>query len=492
MQKNKISITPDTSLMEKIGATSFTLPEAIVELIANSIDARIREKNGYKKLDVEIEISPNQDEIKIKDNGMGMSEDVLINALTLASSSDHLLGKRKRKGTFGLGLKTASASIGGKWSILTRSNDSKLDYFVEIDLQKFSLSQEWVAEIISLPQSEKSELGSEKSGTIITINKLRDRKPDVGPVTKRVGDYFLPHIKAKEITININGVETIPDERKFINDTKTEFDESIIDEDQNTTYRIYGWWALDVKTNNNGEYGFNLYKENQLIERWDKSWIKNHLMSSRVIGEAHLDYMPVNFNKQGFQTNTTEWRITREHMTEFLRPAVKSSNLANTGKNDSNKIAKVIQGIKQAYGGLPPLNNSAVIEEINSKDGSIPSKQQEKFKVIDPRTILIKDHVKISIDHQIINMSDTEITPWTYIDEELNINDEDAKRYIKVTVYVNSNSLIYNKCKDRDLSLIGLFAMADCLTFFLVKSNFLNLEESIKIRDQWLATSIEE
>ena len=215
-------------------------------------------------------------------------------------------------------------------------------------------------------------------------------------------------------------------------------------------------------------------------------------MSSRVIGEAHLDYMPVNFNKQGFQTNTSEWRITKDYMTEFLRPAVKSSNIANTGKSDANKIAKVIEGIKQAYGGLPPLNNSPVIEEINSGKEPSSVKNPEKFKVIDSKTILIKDQIKISINHLIINMPDTQITPWDYIDEDMPTNNDNTKKDIKLTVYVNSNSLLYTKSKDRDLSLIGLFAMADCLKNFLLKSAFLNLEETIKIRDQWLATSIAE
>jgi hypothetical protein len=37
----EFDISPDPTLMEDIGATSFSVADAIVELVANSVDARV-------------------------------------------------------------------------------------------------------------------------------------------------------------------------------------------------------------------------------------------------------------------------------------------------------------------------------------------------------------------------------------------------------------------------------------------------------------------
>jgi hypothetical protein len=47
--KKSVSIVPDIRLLVDIGAANYTVPEAISELIANSIDAR----PGEQLLDIE-------------------------------------------------------------------------------------------------------------------------------------------------------------------------------------------------------------------------------------------------------------------------------------------------------------------------------------------------------------------------------------------------------------------------------------------------------
>jgi hypothetical protein len=45
------------------------------------------------------------------------------------------------------------------------------------------------------------------------------------------------------------------------------------------------------------------------VESWNKDWFKVHLMTSRIIGEVHLDFVQANFHKQGFEKTTPEWKL---------------------------------------------------------------------------------------------------------------------------------------------------------------------------------------
>lgn len=69
---------PSPRLMETIGATNQKSAEAIGELVANSIDARIE----GEKVNITVELRPNK--IVIIDDGKGMNGDVLEKAVCIA------------------------------------------------------------------------------------------------------------------------------------------------------------------------------------------------------------------------------------------------------------------------------------------------------------------------------------------------------------------------------------------------------------------------
>ena len=62
-------ITPDISLMPKLGKAGYSSPQAIAKLVDNSIDARI----DNQLLEINIKIDKNT--ISIADNGFGMNEE---------------------------------------------------------------------------------------------------------------------------------------------------------------------------------------------------------------------------------------------------------------------------------------------------------------------------------------------------------------------------------------------------------------------------------
>jgi hypothetical protein len=481
--KTTYKIPPDKTLMEDIGATSFTLAEAVVELVANSIDARPLDKAGMPKRKLHVDVTVDSDKVVVVDDANGMTIEVLVNAVRLGAKMDEILGMRKRKGMYGLGLKTAAASIGRYWAVLTRPRDEKDDYFLEFDLQKFKASKtgsidDWLVEVETRSRNKDSELGDRKSGTAVIIKKLRDKLVQPGAVTQYIGDAYKPHIEAGDV-ISINGVASEPTGYNFLEDSKQEIDVVISAEHG---WRVRGWVALDSKTHNDGEYGFNLYRENQLIETWDKSWFKAHLMTSRIIGEAHIDFMPVNFNKQGFKTQSEQWTLAKEEMEKFLKPVVRASQDANRGRNDTTKLKRAVQGMKRAMSGLtgddeegkPEKQGDGQLNESasKSKNNTPPDQVTSKF-------ILIKGH-KIVPTCEIIDWG-TEVTPWDYTNSDFNDGTE-------VQTVLNSASRLYQKATDQ--SILGILAVADCVTRFLVEHRDISPSEARELRDRWILEAL--
>ena len=110
----------------------------------------------------------------IADNGCGMDEDGLANALTLGSSTqqynEHTLSK------FGMGLKTAASSLGKRLEIISRP-ENNLDKVFKIVLDQDSIVEagKYVYELTSPTQEDLMELDAyahRNSGTLIRVTKL--------------------------------------------------------------------------------------------------------------------------------------------------------------------------------------------------------------------------------------------------------------------------------------------------------------------------------
>ena len=112
----------------------------------------------------------------IADNGYGMDENGLANALTLGSSTqqytEHTLSK------FGMGLKTAASSLGKRLEVISRP-ENNLDKVFKVVLDQDSIVEagKYVYELTSPTQEDLKELDictQGKSGTLIRVTKLLD------------------------------------------------------------------------------------------------------------------------------------------------------------------------------------------------------------------------------------------------------------------------------------------------------------------------------
>jgi hypothetical protein len=470
---HRFEVPPDPSLMEDIGATSFTVAEAIVELVANSIDARLEDGSRIR---VDITVLPA--EILVIDDASGMDLDTLAEAVRLGVKMDAIRGSRRpRKGMFGLGLKTAAASLGRYWSVTSRPAGGSREFFVEFDLSVYRDASgardfDWAVQIEEREPDVQGPLRDRDHGTAVTIRNLRGRNPMAAPVRDALGSAYKPHIMAGDV-ITVNGDVASAPGFSFIEGTRKEIDITL---GANDEYRITGWVALDTQTHNRGDYGFNLYRQGQLIEAWNKQWFPAHLMTSRIIGEANLDFVDVNFNKRGFQTQTPEWKLALETMREFLKPVVRASREVSRGRNDRGKYARAVEGLNAAMDKAPLLGDGLIADQREEMEAEA-SPDPNPIVMVQPKVLHLTDGA-VHLSYVVEEFS-SEQTPWDYL------FDEHAS---ELQAVLNANSRLYSLVKDE--KFLGTLAIADCVTRFLVDKRSFSAAEAREIRDRWLYVAL--
>jgi hypothetical protein len=158
---------PDPQLMESMRAVGYTLETAVADIIDNSITA------GGDQVDVRFTTIP-EPRIAVVDNGSGMDQETLVQAMKLAGRPPSHGRQPYDLGRFGLGLKTASLSQARSLTVATKQGQTlravrwDLDYLAKTD--RWSLQVLDDTEIYSLPWIES--LNSHESGTLVLWEKL--------------------------------------------------------------------------------------------------------------------------------------------------------------------------------------------------------------------------------------------------------------------------------------------------------------------------------
>ncbi|WP_429378368.1 ATP-binding protein [Mucilaginibacter sp. UYCu711] len=148
------------NFIESIRDIGYSFEVAVADLIDNSLTA------GCSDLQI---IMVHQPELifSILDNGFGMSEDQLVEAMRLASRSPNEIRNKNDLGRFGLGLKTASFSQCRKLTVISKKDDTFSCR--QWDLDYISQKNEWL--LITPDQYDHlplfSELNALKSGTLV-------------------------------------------------------------------------------------------------------------------------------------------------------------------------------------------------------------------------------------------------------------------------------------------------------------------------------------
>lgn len=139
----KRNIAPSTNLVESLRDMGYTLDTALADVVDNSISS------GATR--IAIYASPETpSRIAIADNGRGMSEQQILQALTLAFYSRDMVRSSNDLGRYGMGMKTASWSQCRRFTILSSMNG--VVNAATVDLDQIREQQTWEAEFLTAEQ----------------------------------------------------------------------------------------------------------------------------------------------------------------------------------------------------------------------------------------------------------------------------------------------------------------------------------------------------
>lgn len=157
---NQLDITPNASkTIESLRYLTYTNATALADIVDNSLDA------NAENITITID---KEKYIIIQDDGFGMTFETMCEAIKLGSNTEK---ESTDLGRFGMGLVTASISMGRKLEVVSKITGQKA-HKVCLDLDKIMETNKWCAEEESLTMDDEVRMNSLESGTVVTISKL--------------------------------------------------------------------------------------------------------------------------------------------------------------------------------------------------------------------------------------------------------------------------------------------------------------------------------
>lgn len=217
-------VTPSAArLTRSLRDVGYDFPAAVADLVDNSVSA------GASHVQVIVEFAGSASRVLIADDGVGMSENTLVEALRFGSRrtyADNELGR------YGLGLKTASLSQGRSVTVVTRRAASADRVFIrELNLDLIEELDQWlvIAPRRSPEIDRAQELLGDGTGTVVLWRNLDrvlpEKNPEGGWARRRLENYarktaehlaivfhrFLEGLPdGRRITISVNGEKVRP------------------------------------------------------------------------------------------------------------------------------------------------------------------------------------------------------------------------------------------------------------------------------------------
>lgn len=151
-----VALPPDPSrLIEGLRDTGYTFNTALADIVDNSVDAKATMIRIWMRMDTDGEIT-----ISVADNGHGMDESALMNAMTYGAKSKK---DKSCLGKFGLGLKTASTAFCRSLSVVTRAAKGGPVLKATWDLDHVVKKSQWEV-LVDKPTQDDVNLLNEAAG----------------------------------------------------------------------------------------------------------------------------------------------------------------------------------------------------------------------------------------------------------------------------------------------------------------------------------------
>ncbi|MBT2895682.1 ATP-binding protein [Streptomyces sp. McG3] len=357
-----MKITPSARVLSMLGEIDFDEWQCVAELVDNPFDDFLDIlRSGTEWPDgftVSVTLpSSAKGVLEVRDTGRGMSYDRLARAVRAGWSGND---KHDKLGLFGMGFNISTARLGRRTRILTtRAGDTEW-IGVEIDLDQ--IKDDFEAKDITESKSDPSH-----HGTRIIVDRLQPTRAEwlrrngaslrntLGSVyswilTERPFELYVGGTRVKPVRhcrwgddryVLYNGKEQIPAYIPI--DAKLQDGTACQDCGEwqigvgevcsvcgsgNLTVRerrIHGWLGVQRYLDKT-EYGIDFLRNGRKILRWDKrvfTWNNPHgregeeeepeypvelaHQGGRLIGEIHLDHVPVMYQKDAFEYGDPSW-----------------------------------------------------------------------------------------------------------------------------------------------------------------------------------------
>lgn len=182
-------------LMESLRATGYSLPDAVCDLIDNSITA------GARNIWLNFHWAGAESWAHVLDDGSGMSEAELIAAMRIGSRSPRESREPSDLGRFGLGLKTASISQARSMTVATHTVGERGVHIRRWDLDHLASSGDW--QLLNVPVESAAEeafnrLTQLEHGTLVVWSKLDRLVGDVEADNTRARRQFHDSLRGVE------------------------------------------------------------------------------------------------------------------------------------------------------------------------------------------------------------------------------------------------------------------------------------------------------
>ena len=358
---------------------------ALCDIIDNSIDA------GATKIWLDIE----KDKITITDNGKGMNLEVLEEALKLGS--DIIREDNTCLGKFGMGLSTASISIGDRTTVLTKNKVSNEIFKSSVDTNIIKLKNKFVKFLGQADEKDKKlfneKLNDEKSGTVVILEQCTGIKnKNIGQFSNKmkstIGRIYRKFMN--KIIFYVNDIKVEVDDPLLLDDEKTEIysdeDYEVKWKDKNGNERksvINAKLVLlpllpkeESKHNkiNIPNQGFSVLRNSREIAVGYMPWIAKHNSYNRFRGEISFqsdmdEAMGVDFTKNGIDMIDS----VNDTLQQYLKPQIKA--IGSKAKKESIKTANdnIDHGIAER--GISGKANILIMPNDNDK-----YKENEDYK----------------------------------------------------------------------------------------------------------------
>lgn len=399
-------LTPDPKVLIALTHTPIQPLDALSELIDNSIDSfRLAEVRGVPvqspliivDLPKRSQILEGAGKILLRDNGPGLSAERAEMALKAGFSGNTPYDSL---GLFGMGFNISSGKLGARTRFVTAEKAKDRALEVIVDLVEMSKAKNY-----QVPVSDIEKPDQFAQGTLLEIDGWwPDGNPNKGFILKLVqygapkireelGRRYSTILKSRKIQILVNGESVVPFEHcvwsgdRFVERreagrvfARIEFDDvvgtqrrctecfSLVEvgkeecaECKSSSFRtieerVRGWVGIQ-RYDDQVEFGVDIIRNGRAIRISEKSavfeftdefkkTIKDYPSDSiygRIVGEVHLNHVPVDFLKQDFQRSSMEW----QRAMVFLRGESALQQTQPGADKNFSPISKLYRGYRR-------------------------------------------------------------------------------------------------------------------------------------------------